>query len=466
MATVSQESTSPHVRRDGPHDRLGELNELDKLFMVVREAQDRSLRLDDPREHARARARLLQAVDRAGAERLSTAASASGARTRSLGWRVGLGTLAAAACTFAVLFALPNDELLQFEVDGVAPVARDNRISADEHTRTLTFSDSTNIELSPGSSMFVEDLRSNGASVVLEHGTVSLDVHHEHDTSWQVTAGPYSVHVTGTEFDVEWEPGTEYFSVEVEEGSVRVEGPEGAIANLRAGDWLVRQRGKATIEPDQIAVDLQAERSVSDPITSATQPDSLDSLEMGTAEVEDIGEPTTPSEPTVDKTRKSDIGKSKGPSWVSSFEAADYSTAWALLAEQPGGIIAEAKQADADTLLDLADVSRFTKHHDEAIALLEQLRARFPGSAEAGEAAFTLGRIEADRGSLSKAAAHFEQYLDERPTGSLVEDALGRLMGAYEALGRSADASATAERYLARFPNGTHAGKAHKILAE
>jgi transmembrane sensor len=439
MANASRDSNSPpHVlRTDG--DRL------DGLFVTVREAQDQALRLDDAREHARARARLLQAVDRAVAERRPATPA------RTLGWRIGLGTLAAAACAFAVMFALPNEDALEFEVDGVALASYNARISADEQARTLTFSDSTNIELAPGSSMFVDELRDNGASVVLERGEVSLDVHHERDTSWQVAAGPYSVHVTGTEFVVAWEPSTEHFSVEVDEGSVRVEGPEGAIANLRAGDSLVRQRGKATIEPEQIEVALQPEPKVSDPVASLTQPDEgVDVIE----------------EAIVDRADKPSSGKAKGPSWVSHFEDADYSAAWELLADRPGGIIGEGQQANADTLLDLADVARFTKHHDEAVQLLEHLRTRFPGSDEAGEAAFTLGRIEADRGSLAKAAAYFEQYLDERPTGSLVDNALGRLMDAYEALGRSGDADATAERYLARFPSGPHAGKAHKILGE
>jgi transmembrane sensor len=437
------------------HDSTKGLDGLDELFMTVREAQDQALRLDDPRELARARARLLQAVDRAATTERSPAAVPG---RRSLGWRFGLATLAAAACAFAVLIALPGDEPLEFEVDGVALDSYNARITSDEHARTLSFSDSTNIELSPGSSMFVDDLRQNGASVVLEHGEVSLDVHHEHDTSWQVSAGPYAVYVTGTEFNVAWEPGTEYFSVEVEEGSVRVEGPEGAIANLRAGDSLVRERGKATIEPETIELLLQPDSS-SDSLAANMQ----NAAEPSDPEPAQAGAST---ESILDKTTKPGISKTKGPSWVSFFQDADYSTAWALLADRPGGIIGEGQQADADTLLDLADVARFTKHHDDAIKLLEQLRTRFPGTDAAGEAAFTLGRIEADRGAQAKAVVYFELYLDERPTGSLVDNALGRLMVAYQTLGRSDDANATAERYLARFPNGPHAGKAHEILGE
>lgn len=451
MAPASRDSTSqPELN---PLDQLDHPNSLDHLLMAVREAQDQTLRLDDPQELARRRARLLQAVDRVQAEARPVATTPA----RSLGWRWGVGSLAIGACAFAAMFWMSNDPALEFEVDGVELAASDARILSDDHARTLTFSDSTNIELAPGSSMFVDDLRSNGASVVLERGEVSLSVHHEHDTSWQVSAGPYAVHVTGTEFRVEWEPNAERFEVEVDEGSVRVEGPEGAIANLRAGDSLVRERGKATIEPEQLAA-VEPEPSLPEPVVERTQP-SLEPV-LGETNIDE------PDGAIADKANKPPASKNIGPDWTSYFEDADYSAAWQLLSEQPGGIQSEAPQADADTLLDLADVARFTKHHHDASTLLEQLRERFPGTDEAGEAAFTLGRIAAERGSLAKAAVYFEQYLDERPTGSLVEDALGRLMDSYEALGRSDDAKATAERYLARFPKGPHAGTAQKILGE
>jgi transmembrane sensor len=450
MAPASRDSTSPD-----------QLDKLDELFMTVREAQDQSLRLDDPHELARARARLLQAVDRVQPDSRPVATTPG---RLGVGWRWGLGTLVAAASAFAVMFTMSNDPALEFEVDGVELASSNARISSDAEPRTLSFSDSTHVELAPGSSMFVDDLRSNGANVVLERGEVSLSVHHEHDTSWQVSAGPYSVHVTGTEFSVEWEPSSEYLAVEVDEGSVRIEGPEGAIANLRAGDSLVRERGKATIEPEQLgAVEPVQLDAVEEPVASRTQPD-LPGIQGVGDEVRD--EVDQAADAIADKADKPATNQDNGPGWTRYFDDADYPTAWQLLTEQPGGILGEAQQASADTLLDLADVARFTKHHHDASVLLEQLRTRFPGSDEAGEAAFTLGRLAADRGSLAKAAAYFEQYLDERPTGSLVDDALGRLMDSYEALGRTDDAKATAERYLARFPKGPHAGKAQKILGE
>jgi len=137
-----------------------------------------------------------------------------------------------------------------------------------------------------------------------------------------------------------------------------------------------------------------------------------------------------------------------------------------VLAHQPGGIHAEAERVDdAKTMLDLADVARFTKHPSDTRKVLERLRERFPSSNEASEAAFALGRLAADGGSQAKAAVWFELYLDERPNGSFASDALGRLIDCYEALGKIDEARSAAQRYLASHPKGPHASKAEKTLA-
>ncbi|WP_181197847.1 FecR domain-containing protein [Enhygromyxa salina] len=430
-----------------------------RLLDAVREEQVQALRLDDANEHARARARLLQAIDqidrggradRVGAE----GRAAQPAKPSRAGWRWGLGAVAAAACALAVVFAWPSERPLEFQVDGVELAANQQTqvIHAGARSRALAFSDSTTIELSPGGRMYIDELRSHGASVVLETGEIALAVHHEDDTSWQVAAGPWTVHVTGTRFSVAWEPSAQSFRVAVVEGSVRVEGPEGETADLRAGDTLIRERGEATSEPEDLGADdtnLGPRPIDSEPVAVRTEP------QTGTGDGAAASETET----------KPKQAAPKPPRWDEYFANSEYAKAWDALAELPGGIEGEAEQASADTLLDLADVAHYTRHSHDARKLLEQLRERFPGSDEAGEAAFALGRLAANGGSQAKAATWFELYLDERPQGSLAGDALARLMDSYDALGRSADASATATRYLDRFPSGPHAGKAQKIVA-
>jgi len=429
------------------------------LFQAVRETQDEQLRSTDAHEHARARARLLQAVEQASVTAAGSApvTAATGQRGAGVRWGIG-GSLAAAACALALMFALGDRSspeadaqakaeplaTLEVRLDGSfdAVLATHELIAADELGRTLSGSDGSRIELAPHGRMRFDELRQTGATLVLEQGRVALAVHHEHDTSWKIAAGPWSVHVTGTQFAVEWEPSTAQFRVAVTEGSVRVEG-EGEVAHLRAGDELVRARGKATLEPETLEIEDSGPLAELEPL----EPD-----EPGERNGKSTGEPSKPS--------KSASG------WSDHFNTSDYPSAWDSLAKLPGGIHGEAERAsDAKTMLDLADVARFTKHASDTRKLLERLRVRFPASAEAGEAAFNLGRLAADGGSQAKAAVWLELYLEERPNGSLSGDALGRLLDCYEALGKTSEATSTAKRYLARFPNGPHAAKAQKILA-
>lgn len=425
-----------------------------RLFQAVRETQDEQLRLTDVNEQARARARLLQAIDRVDATPTVTAVSG---RRSGAGWRWGLGGLAAAACAVAIVFALPGEQAsqskivgpteteteltaLEFRLDGDL-LASNQVIDADAQARTLSVSDSTRIELAPHGRMFVDEIRANGATVMLEHGEVSLAVHHEEATSWRVAAGPWTVHVTGTQFVVAWEPSESEFRVAVLEGSVRVEGPEGELAQLRAGDEMVRARGKATLEPETFG------SHDPEPVADASIIGAGTGAGAGT-------DPIKPSKPAA-------------PGWDHFFEASDYQAAWDVLAAQAGGIHGAAEHpANAKTMLDLADVARFTKHSDDTRKVLERLRVRFPNSGEASEAAFALGRLAADGGSLETATGWFELYLDERPNGSFAGDALGRLLDCYESLGKLEKAKSAAERYLARNPKGPHADKAEKILAQ
>ena len=422
------------------------------LFAAVREAQDEHLRLADPHEQARARARLLQAVDREASTSAVRPVVSTGARSR-WGWGLGAG-LATAACALAVVLSLPEPSdrpveiaTLSFEVDGAGLEAK-SMITADAVAQVVTVSDGTRIELAPHGELTIDAIRSNGATVILDHGEVALAVHHEDDTSWRVAAGPWTVHVTGTQFVVAWEPTAEHFRVAVSEGAVRVEGPGGEVAKLGAGEELVRTR----IKPDAVAA-----IDPSLPSVAPVEPDLV---------LDDVDPELTPEPGPAVEHRTTPKPKPSSPGWSSHFADADYPAAWDALAAQPGGILAEAERANnARTVLDLADVARFTKHASDTRKLLERLRVRFPATLEASEAAFALGRLAADGGAKAKAAEWFEIYLDERPDGSFAGDALGRLMDCYDALGQTDAAESAATRYLAEHRQGPHAAKAEKLLA-
>jgi hypothetical protein len=55
--------------------------------------------------------------------------------------------------------------------------------------------------------------------------------------------------------------------------------------------------------------------------------------------------------------------------------------------------------------------------------------------------------------------------LHERPSGSLVAEAMGRLMESYDRLGRRDKAEATARKYLSLYPNGAHRDVAIRLTS-
>jgi TolA-binding protein len=138
-----------------------------------------------------------------------------------------------------------------------------------------------------------------------------------------------------------------------------------------------------------------------------------------------------------------------------------------LRAAERAGFEGVCQIANQGELLALADAARLSGRRARAVYALESLRRRFPRSDAAAAAAFALGRIAFEQGGTYDTAARwFSTYAAERPAGSLIGDAVGRLMESRQRAGDRAGARADAERYLRRFPDGPYAGTARVILAE
>jgi hypothetical protein len=138
-----------------------------------------------------------------------------------------------------------------------------------------------------------------------------------------------------------------------------------------------------------------------------------------------------------------------------------------LRAAERAGFDQVCRVATEKELLALADAGRFFGPSKRAVAALTALRQRFPGSQDAGTAAFTLGRIAFESGNdYGKAADWFETYMQEQPRGPLMGDAFGRLMEARLHSGDGAGARASAQQYLRRFPGGPYSSEARGILSK
>src|SRR5262249_28883751 len=110
----------------------------------------------------------------------------------------------------------------------------------DQDALSFQFSEGTQIDLGPGSKGRVSDVTADGARVVLGGGLLRARVVHRPRARWSVAAGPYTIEVTGTAFDVGWQGEGERLDLRLHDGSVIVKGPAlGDGIRVAAGQRLL-----------------------------------------------------------------------------------------------------------------------------------------------------------------------------------------------------------------------------------
>jgi predicted Zn-dependent protease len=179
--------------------------------------------------------------------------------------------------------------------------------------------------------------------------------------------------------------------------------------------------------------------------------------------------PTPPSndpapQPTddIDDTSPAPSVAPSGPTWQELARGARYDEAWAAV--EAVGFDTLCERVSAGEIMALADIARYAGKGDRAPHAYTTVRRRFPGSAEAALAAFTLGRMAFHGGGgYGSAIRWFNVYLQEAPNGPLAREALGRIMEAHHNSGSVAAARATAKQYLTTYPKGPHAPLARQI---
>jgi hypothetical protein len=380
-------------------------------------------RVDEPR-HAAGRERLLSAL-------------AKRARP-STGRRVLL--LAAALVLAAVVGVVRERRPAQLEYRVAGPVVADGPwlgVAPSGGVVAMRFSDGTEVDLGPGSKGRVAEVTADGARVVLGAGALQARVVHRPRASWTVAAGPYTIEVTGTAFDVGWSTAGEELELSLHDGSVIVRGPSLPDGlRVAAGQRLVVRARTGEAQLSSLL---------------APQPHT-DSPALGSAG-RDAEEPS-PVHPAPRPL----------PTW--SEMLADGNFRGVLDAAETRGTDVSLSRGSLADVVALADAARYL--HDRALAkrgLLAE-RSRFAGSAEARGAAFVLGRMADDGGSRDEAIRWYDTYLTESPGGPFVAEALGRKLVAVAESGDAVGARAVAGEYLRRFPHGAHAGYAHDHLPE
>jgi TolA-binding protein len=380
--------------------------------------------------------------DDAGFARLESRRVLKQQRLWVRGWLAGGVALASAGALAAVLWLLPHEHALTFEVAG-GSLGEQGHVVGKNGTR-IRFSDGSEASLSNGAAAQIQNVTEHGAEVVLERGSMRVSIAKKPQAAWKVAAGPYDVRVTGTAFDVSWSAQTQSFDLRMQTGAVIVTGPlaQNGIL-LKAGQHLFGgvAEGRLTVEGGE------ATAAAPSPAIAAVEPNPEPAR----------SEPALPSSP------------------VPAPRAGIEPHAWTKQVAQGhfNDVLAEAEQRGLSRTLDtgsleelsaLADAARYSGRSPIARRVLLAQRQRFPSSSAARDAAFFLGRLAEDGGT--GAIEWYERYVAESPRGAYASQAFGRkMMLLYKQRGVAA-AQPVAADYLARYPNGPYAAAARKIEQE
>ncbi|HEY2407441.1 MAG TPA: FecR domain-containing protein [Polyangiaceae bacterium] len=334
---------------------------------------------------------------------------------------------------------------LSFAVDGVAR-SEGALVAAPAGAAVLRFSDGSTFGVEPGAQVRVEASSATGARLALLAGKTVVHVVHREKSSWALSAGPFEVQVTGTRFSANWDANQQRLIVELYEGSVQVVSSSFSApiavrtgqrleAGVGRGDWLV-----SALTPPPPKQTLQAPDATNNATPAAEPP------------------PAESNEATAPGARAPHAGFD----WPTLVQHADFDGI-VHQAEDFGIERCLASCAPGDLRI-LADAARYSGRAALAERSLLALRKRVPS--EAATAAFLLARLNESRGSPSEALRWYDEHLREAPSSVYAAEALAGKMRLLQQTGGSAAAHATAEQYLARFPNGVQAAAARRILTD
>lgn len=277
--------------------------------------------------------------------------------------------------------------------------------------------DGSRVELSPRAQLRLVKNEKREVRLELRGGKARFAVAHDRSRPFAVEAGSVQVRVVGTRFELgrRREPLGERMTVTVSDGVVEVRrAGESEVRTLRAGErWS--------------ALVLDAAEQPA-PVTQA-QPSAPAPARTPAAEPEITGSETDPDSELEAEAEAS--GRPRGPA---------------------------ARDRAAARIFERANLARRAGRMRDAADAYAELLARHPGDARAGLSAFELGRIRMDAlGDPRGAIDALERAAGAGAAASFHEDALARMVVAYDAEGRREACRKARERYLDRYPSGVHA---------
>jgi hypothetical protein len=398
----------------------------------------------------------------------------SAPRARVRGSAITALVLAATALPAAwLLFRRPLP--LTFEVIH-GTVGKSGEIRPVDTDTRIRFSEGSEVVLDEEARTQVRDLTADGGRIVLTQGRAHTFFVPKPHARWQVAAGPYVVQVTGTIFDVEWSEENQALDVWLRKGSVTVRGPMigGGVTMTHGQHLLTRIRDNKIVLDNLTDADANAAAGPSAAALPSERPGRSGAAadpETGTEADEEIATDDQsadappslsgagPAAPGATANRRA--GGLGGHPWSRHLARGDFEAV--IAAAERRGIETVLERGSRRDLGALADAARYTRRGALARRVLRAERGRFPDSTEGREAAYFLGNLAEDEGTNHAAVTWFGRYLHDDPSGTYSSQALGRtmLIHAREPDGRARD---DAQEYLRRFPTGSYAEAARRIL--
>ncbi|HEX4334999.1 MAG TPA: FecR domain-containing protein [Polyangiaceae bacterium] len=156
---------------------------------------------------------------------------------------------------------------LDYAVEGPAPSTGGYLQGTARGAAVAHFTDGTEVRVGAGARARIVDVDRHGARIALEQGRAHLRVVHLPEAHWSVEAGPFSITVTGTEFDADWSAEGGVLVVEMRTGAVIVRGPlAGDGIGVHGGQRLV-----ASVPDSRLHIEpLATTQATADDATGAT----------------------------------------------------------------------------------------------------------------------------------------------------------------------------------------------------
>ncbi|MBL8954341.1 MAG: FecR domain-containing protein, partial [Myxococcaceae bacterium] len=323
------------------------------------------------------------------------------------------GAAVAAMLAAGVFFVrLESTPVLAASVRGKAGSSADF-VSARVADQPIDFSDGSEVIVRKGSQLRVSGVTRDGAAATLERGSAHVSVIHREKTSWVFTAGPYRVFVVGTKFELSWNPDSTGLAVQMEEGTVEIEGP-----------GMSRRR-----------------------VSGVERFDSPEALDVEPPPAEPVAVRPPKARAKVAAPAVAPAPPAGTPTWRYLADTGD--AAGALRAAEAAGFTSLSRSLVQQDVLLLADVAREARDPARALEAYGAARDRFPGTQTAVEGAMGMGHVfEGSMHDRTTAAKWYERAYRERPNGPSAAEALGSAMECLE----DEPARAVAREYLRRFP--------------